>query len=55
MIYAAIGIYAIMRFRKEGDIRLNYKKAIIELVEKIQSEEILKRIYELVSYLYANE
>ena len=31
---------------------MSYKEAIIELVGKIHSEKILKRIYELVLYLY---
>jgi hypothetical protein len=31
---------------------LSYKEAIIELVGKIHSEKILKRIYKFVLYLY---
>ena len=34
---------------------LKYKKAIIEIVEKIHSEKILKRIYKFVLYLYTHE
>ena len=34
---------------------MNYKKAIIELVGKIHSERILKRIYKFVLYLYTKE
>lgn len=34
---------------------LKYKKAIIEIVGKIQSEKALKRIYKLVLYLYTHE
>ena len=31
---------------------MNYKEAIIELVGKIHSEKILKRIYKFILYLY---
>lgn len=31
---------------------MKYKETIIELVEKIQSEKALKRIYKFVLYLY---
>lgn len=31
---------------------MSYKEAIIELVGKIHNDRILKRIYELVLYLY---
>jgi hypothetical protein len=34
---------------------LHYKETIIELVGKIQSEKILKRIYKFVLYLYTHE
>ena len=34
---------------------LNYKETIIELVGKIQSEKVLKRIYKFVLYLYTHE
>lgn len=32
-----------------------YKREIIELVEKINNPEILKRIYELAQYLYIHK
>jgi len=38
-----------------GGVPLKYKKAIIEIVEKIHSEKILKRIYDIVLYLYTTE
>ena len=34
---------------------MNYKKAIVEIVGKIQNERILKRIYKFVLYLYTHE
>ena len=34
---------------------IKYKETIFELVEKIQSERILKRIYKFVLYLYTHE
>ena len=34
---------------------LNYKEAIVEIVGKIHSERILKRIYKFVLYLYTHE
>jgi hypothetical protein len=36
-------------------ISMNYKEAIIELVEKIHNEKSLKRIYKIVMYLYTHE
>lgn len=34
---------------------MDYKKMIIEMVEKMQSEYTLKRVYELLEYLYLRE
>lgn len=34
---------------------MNYKKTIVELVGKIHSEKVLKRIYKIVLYLYTHE
>lgn len=36
-------------------VAIKYKETIFELVEKIQSERILKRIYKFVLYLYTHE
>lgn len=36
-------------------VAIKYKETIIELVEKMQSERILKRIYKFVLYLYTHE
>lgn len=36
-------------------VAIKYKETIVELVEKIQSERILKRIYKFVLYLYTHE
>lgn len=47
-------IYGKMQFGK-GVFLLNYKKAINEIVGKIHSEKILKRIYKFVLYLYTHE
>lgn len=40
---------------ERGGVPLQYKEAIIELVEKIHSPKILKRIYKFVMYLYTHE
>lgn len=34
---------------------MDYKRKIIELVEKIENPVILKRIYQLVEYLYIHK
>jgi len=34
---------------------MDYKKMIIEMVEKVQDEYILKRVYRLLEYLYLKE
>lgn len=34
---------------------MNYKKEIIELLEKVKSEYTLKRVYRLLVYLYLRE
>lgn len=34
---------------------MNYKNAIISLVNKIQNQKYLERIYQLVRYLYLRE
>lgn len=44
-----------MCFGKGGGVPLHYKETIIELVGKIQSEKVLKRIYKFVLYLYTHE
>ena len=40
---------------ERGGVPLHYKETIIELVGKIQSEKVLKRIYKFVLYLYTHE
>lgn len=34
---------------------MDYKKMIIELLEKVQSEYTLKRVYKLLEFLYIRE
>jgi hypothetical protein len=46
---------AMLVFGKGVVFPLKYKETIIELVGKIQSERILKRIYKFVLYLYTHE
>jgi len=42
--------------RSEKDIKeVDYKEKIIEMVEKINDKDILKRIYELAQYLYIHK
>lgn len=48
-------IYDTMQFGKGVVFPLKYKETIIEIVGKIQSEKILKRIYKIVLYLYTHE
>ena len=40
---------------ERGCVLLDYTKAINEMVGKIHSEKILKRIYKFVLYLYTHE
>jgi hypothetical protein len=40
--------------QREGD-QVDYRKAITELIGKIHSDQILKRIYNFVQYLYSHE
>ena len=37
--------------KKEG-VHMNYKERVIEILQKIHSEESLKRIYRFIKYLY---
>ena len=48
-------IYDTMQFGKGVVSPLNYKEAIVEIVGKIHSERILKRIYKFVLYLYTHD
>lgn len=48
-------ICATMLFGKGVVFPLKYKETIIEIVGKIHSERILKRIYKFVLYLYTHE
>ncbi len=34
---------------------MNYREKIIALLEKVESEKILKRVYKLLEYLYLRE
>lgn len=34
---------------------MDYKREIIGLLEKVQNQEILKRVYKLLEYLYIRE
>lgn len=34
---------------------MNYRKMIVELLDKVQSEYTLKRVYNLLEYLYLRE
>ena len=38
-----------------GGIFMDYKKEIIELLDKVKLESILKRVYKLLVYLYLRE
>ena len=54
-ISTIVEICATMLFGKGVVFPLKYKETIIEIVGKIQSERILKRIYKFVLYLYTHE
>lgn len=43
------------KIHSEGERGMDYKKKIIEMVEKINSQVFLKRIYQLVEYLYIHK
>lgn len=34
---------------------MNYKKKILDLLDKVESETVLKRVYKLLEYLYLKE
>lgn len=34
---------------------MNYKKKILDLLNKVESETVLKRVYKLLEYLYLRE
>ena len=38
-----------------GVISMDYKRMIIELLEKVKSQYTLKRVYRLLEYLYLKE
>lgn len=38
--------------KEQSNYKIDYKKKTIELLEKIEQEDILKRIYRLTKYLY---
>lgn len=40
------------RLKEQSNYKIDYKKKTIELLEKIEQEDILKRIYRLTKYLY---
>lgn len=54
-ISTIVEICATMLFGKGVVFPLKYKETIIEIVGKIQSEKVLKRIYKFVLYLYTHE
>lgn len=54
-IFTILEIYDTMQFGKGVVVLLKYKEVIIEIVRKIHSERILKRIYKFVLYLYIHE
>lgn len=39
----------------DGRKNMDYKKMIVELLDKVQSEYTLKRVYKLLEYLYIRE
>lgn len=38
--------------KEQSNYKIDYKKGTIELLEKIEQEDILKRIYRLTKYFY---
>ena len=51
------GLYALMQavVFKQGGLFMDYKKEIIELLDKVKLESTLKRVYKLLVYLYLRE
>lgn len=43
------------QFLKTVEAAIKYRKYITEIIQKINSEKTLKRIYKFVSYLYTHE
>ena len=47
--------YTLVIIVLNGRYNMSYKEKIIALLEKVDSEEILKRVYKLLIYLYLKE
>ena len=53
-IFSAVQTYTVVKFRL-GGLFMDYKKEIIELLDKVKLESTLKRVYKLLVYLYLRE
>lgn len=47
--------YAATYFASDWRYYMDYKKKIITLLEKVRTENTLKRVYKLLEYLYLKE
>lgn len=62
-----LALYHVIRYNADEEFRtcvcylsseekgMDYKMEIIGLLEKVQSQDILKRVYKLLEYLYIRE
>lgn len=41
--------------RKNRECDMNYREKIAEMLEKVKTEDTLKRVYKLLEYLYLRE
>ena len=53
-IFSTVQTYTVVKFRL-GGLFMDYKKEIIELLDKVKLESTLKRVYKLLVYLYLRE
>ena len=53
-ILFTVQTYTVVKFQL-GGLFMDYKKEIIELLDKVKLESTLKRVYKLLVYLYFRE
>ena len=53
-IFSTVQTYTVVKFHS-GGLFMDYKKEIIELLDKVKLESTLKRVYKLLVYLYLRE
>ena len=53
-IFSTVQTYTVVKFRL-GGLFMDYKEKIIELLDKVKTENTFKRVYKLLEYLYLKE